>query len=146
MARGDLTDEQWAVLEPLLPVRKKAGRPAVWTRRQLIDGIRFRVRTGVPWRDVPEQYGSWGRVYELFRRWQRDGTWQRVFTQLQARADAKDLIGWDLDVDASATVHRTRRRAEGRRCPAPARTTPPTPKPDVLVTFEAASGSTLTVR
>ncbi|MGW2354858.1 transposase, partial [Actinacidiphila glaucinigra] len=53
MARGDLTDEQWAALEPLLPVRKKAGRPAIWTRRQLIDGIRFRVRTGIPWRDVP---------------------------------------------------------------------------------------------
>ncbi|MFS8201968.1 IS5 family transposase [Streptomyces sp. CWNU-52B] len=50
---GDLTDEQWAVLEPLLPKGARAGRPPVWPRRQLIDGIRFRVRTGVPWRDVP---------------------------------------------------------------------------------------------
>ncbi|WP_405754163.1 transposase [Streptomyces sp. NBC_00073] len=46
---------------------QKAGRPAVWPRRQLIDGIRFRVRTGVPWRDVPVAYGPWGRVYDLFR-------------------------------------------------------------------------------
>ncbi|MEU7016173.1 IS5 family transposase [Streptomyces sp. NPDC046385] len=49
MGRGDLTDEQWAVLEPLLPKGTKTGRPPVWPRRQLIDGIRFRVRTGVPW-------------------------------------------------------------------------------------------------
>lgn len=113
MARGDLTDEQWAALEPLLPVRKKAGRPAIWTRRQLIDGIRFRVRTGIPWRDVPGQYGPWGRVYDLFRRWQRDGTWQRILTQLQARADAKDLITWDLNVDS--TVCRAHQHAAGAR-------------------------------
>ncbi|WP_419096089.1 transposase [Streptomyces sp. B6(2022)] len=50
MARGDLTDEQWAALAPLLPTSRKADRPAVWSRRQLINGIRFRVRTGVPWR------------------------------------------------------------------------------------------------
>ncbi|MFF0478423.1 transposase [Streptomyces sp. NPDC004284] len=49
-------------------------RPAVRPRRQLIDGIRFRVRTGVAWRDIPAEYGPWGRVYGLFRRWQRNGT------------------------------------------------------------------------
>ncbi|MGW2424279.1 transposase [Streptomyces sp. NPDC001709] len=41
--------------------------PPVWSRRQPIDGIRFRVRTGVPWRDVPVEYGRWGRIYDLFR-------------------------------------------------------------------------------
>ncbi|WP_406725504.1 IS5 family transposase [Streptomyces sp. GD-15H] len=113
MARGDLTDEQWAVLEPLLPKGKKPGRPPIWTRRQLIDGIRFRVRTGIPWRDVPEQYGPWGRVYDLFRRWQRDGTWQRILTALQARADARDLIAWDINVDS--TVCRAHQHAAGAR-------------------------------
>ncbi len=44
-----------------------------------MDGIRFRVRTGIPWRDLPAQYGPWGRVYDLFRRWQRDGIWHRIF-------------------------------------------------------------------
>ncbi|MFC9343909.1 transposase [Streptomyces sp. NPDC057020] len=78
MGRGDLTDEQWAVLEPLLPRGPGAGRPPVWPRRQLIDGIRFRVRTGVPWRDIPVEYGPWNRVYDLFRRRQRNGTWQRI--------------------------------------------------------------------
>ncbi|MFF3334140.1 transposase [Streptomyces sp. NPDC002888] len=73
MARGDLTDGQWAVLEPLLPKDKKPGRPPTWSRRQLIGGIHLRVRTGIPWRDMPVEYGPWGRAYDLFRRWQRDG-------------------------------------------------------------------------
>src|SRR5262249_8394328 len=88
MRRFDLTDGQWAALSPLLPVGKKAGRPPVWTKRQLIDGIRWRVRTGAPWRDVPECYGSWQAAYALFRRWQMSGAWQQVVTALQARAGA----------------------------------------------------------
>ena len=88
MGRGDLTNEQWARLEPLLPKGKKSGRPPKWTKRQLIDGIRWRTRTGAPWRDVPARYGPWQTVYGLFRRWQRDGTWQRILTALQAQADA----------------------------------------------------------
>jgi transposase len=75
--RHDLTDEQWTILESLLPVGKNQGRPPTWTR-QLIDGIRWRTRAGVPWRDVPAQYGTW----------QSDGTWAWVLTGLQARADA----------------------------------------------------------
>ncbi|MFJ9174878.1 IS5 family transposase [Streptomyces sp. NPDC102360] len=113
MARGDLTDEQWARLEPLLPRGKKAGRPPIWTRRQLINGIRWRTRAGTPWRDVPARCGPWDRVYDLFRRWQRDGTWQRIFTQLQARADSKDLIAWDINVDS--TVCRAHQHAAGPR-------------------------------
>jgi transposase len=80
LRRGDLTDAQWAVLEPLLPVGKGPGRPAKWSRRQLIDGVRWRVRTGAPWRDMPPCYGCWQTVYGLFRRWHRDGTWATVLT------------------------------------------------------------------
>ncbi|MFF9077044.1 transposase [Streptomyces sp. NPDC014735] len=132
MARGDPADEQWAVLETLLPKGKKPGRPPAWTRRQLIDGIRFQVRTGIPRRDMPKEYGPWGRAYDLFRRWQRGGTWQRSFTRLQARADAKDLITWDLNVDP--TVCRTHQHAAGARkrgsckrsCPAASPSSPTT--------------------
>ncbi|MGW5639375.1 IS5 family transposase [Streptomyces sp. NPDC003832] len=111
MGRGDLTNGQWVRLEPLLPRGIKPGRPQVWTRRQLIDGIRWRTRTGAPWRDVPERYGPWDRVYDLFRRWQRDGTWARIVTQLQAQADAKGLITWDVNVDS--TVCRAHQHAAG---------------------------------
>lgn len=110
MARGDLTDAQWAVLEPLLPKGIKPGRPPVHTKPQLINGIRFRTRAGVPWRDLPARYGPWETVYALFRRWQRDGTWRSIFEQLQARADAKDLITWDISVDSTVCrAHFTKR-------------------------------------
>jgi transposase len=111
VARGDLTDEQWARLEPLLPKGKKSGRPPIWPRRQLINGIRWRTRAGTPWRDVLERYGPWRRVYDLFRRWQRDGTWKRIFTALQSQADANRLITWDVSVDS--TVCRAHQHAAG---------------------------------
>ena len=109
--RADLTDAQWAVLEPLLPAGRKPGRPPKWTKRQLINGIRWRVRAGAPWRDVPPQYGPWQTVYGLFRRWQRAGTWRQVLTGLQARADAAGLITWDVSVDS--TVARAHQHAAG---------------------------------
>ncbi|MFD5192256.1 IS5 family transposase [Streptomyces sp. NPDC058357] len=98
-------------MEPLLPRGVKPGRPPVWTRRQLIDGIRWRTGTGAPWRDVPERYGLWERVYDLFRRWQRDGIWARIVTRLQAEADAKGLITWEVNADS--TVCRAHQHAAG---------------------------------
>jgi transposase len=111
--RFDLSDAQWARLEPLLPKAKKSGRPSTWTKRQLIDGIRWRVRVGAPWRDVPDCYGSWQAVYALFRRWQRAGIWQRIVMGLQARADAAGLITWDVSVDS--TIARAHQHAAGAR-------------------------------
>ncbi|MGW9373791.1 IS5 family transposase [Streptomyces xanthophaeus] len=105
--------EQWAALEPLLPQGTRAGRPPVWSRRQLIDGIRFRVPDGVPWRDIPVEYGPWTLVCDLFRRWQRDGTWHRILTRLGSLADAKGAITWDLSVDS--TVCRAHQHAAGAR-------------------------------
>jgi transposase len=112
--RHDLRDREWTVLEPLLPRGKKPGRPPKWSRRQLIDGIRWRVRTGAPWRDVPRRYGPWQSVYGLFRRWQRDGTWAAIVTALQALADAAGRITWDISVD-SATARAHQHAAGARR-------------------------------
>ncbi|GAA0414893.1 hypothetical protein GCM10009530_78590 [Microbispora corallina] len=111
--RFDLTDAQWAVLEPLLPAHKRSGRPSLFSKRQLIDGIRWRVRAGAPWRDVPTCYGSWSAVYALFRRLQRDGTWSRILTALQAVADAAGRITWDVSVDS--TIARAHQHAAGAR-------------------------------
>ena len=111
--RADLTDAQWAVLEPQLPRGKKPGRPPERTKRQLINGIRWRTRTGAPWRDVPPAYGPWQTVYGLFRRWQRNGTWRAILTALQGRADAAGLITWDVSVDS--TVARAHQHAAGAR-------------------------------
>jgi transposase len=111
--RADLTDAQWARLEPLLPRGKKAGRPPKRTKRQLIDGIRWRTRCGTPWRDVPEEYGPWQTVYGLFRRWQRAGVWMWILKALQAFADAAGQIVWDVSVDS--TIARAHQHAAGAR-------------------------------
>ncbi len=111
--RADLTQEQWVAIEPLLPVGKKSGRPPKWTKRQLIDGIRWRIRVGSPWRDVPGCYGPWESVYGLFRRWQRAGVWPRILSALQALADAAGRITWDVSVDS--TIARAHQHAAGAR-------------------------------
>ncbi|WP_370461505.1 IS5 family transposase [Micromonospora sp. Llam0] len=111
--RHDLTDAQWAVLEPLLPTARRPGRPPASTKRQLIDAIRWRTRAGAPWRDIPDHYGSWAAAYALFRRWQRDGTWARILTALQALADAAGRIVWDVSVDS--TISRAHQHAAGAR-------------------------------
>lgn len=113
-SRHDLTDAQWAVLEPLLPTCEgggRRGRPRRWPLRGLIDGVRFRVRVGCPWRDVPDRYGPWWRVYALFACWQLLGAWERIEQSLIAAADAAGKagkVGWDVSVDsttARAHVH-----------------------------------------
>ncbi len=116
-ARHDLTDEQWAILasllDALLPVGKKRGRPRKWTLRQLVDGIRFRTRTGCPWRDVPERYGTWQSVYGLFRAWQLAGTWAAILTALRAAGAEAGLIEWVVSVDS--TITRAHQHAAGAR-------------------------------
>ena len=111
--RFDLTDPQWAILQPHLPTGIKPGRPPKWTKRQLIDGIRWRTRTGSPWRDLPTCYPPWQTVYGQFRRWQRDSTWARILTALLAHADAAGLITWDVSVDT--TIVRAHQHAAGAR-------------------------------
>jgi transposase len=111
--RHDLTDAQWAALEPLLPKPKRSGRPSLFSKRQLIDGIRWRIRAGAPWRDVPACYGSWSAVAGLFRRWQRSGVWAQILTALQAIADAAGRIVWDVSVDS--TIARAHQHAAGAR-------------------------------
>ena len=115
--RHDLANCEWSVLEPLLPAGKKAGRPPKWARRQLIDGIRWRIRAGAPWRDVPPCYGPWQSVYGLFRCWQRDGTWRKILAALQALADAAGHLTWDVSVD-SGTARAHQHAAGARKDPA----------------------------
>ena len=86
MRRHELTDEQWARLTPLLPPRKpRTGRPN-HDHRAILNGMLWILRTGAPWRDLPERYGSWQTVYSRFRRWQQAGIWEHILTTLQAEA------------------------------------------------------------
>ena len=81
--RGDLTNEQWERIEPLLPKAKtKRGRPAQ-DHRKLLNGIVWVLRTGAPWRDMPERYGKWTTIYSRFQRWRKSGVWDKMFAELQ---------------------------------------------------------------
>jgi transposase len=107
-SRHDLTDAQWAVLVPLLPPPTGRGRPRRYPLRGLVDGARYRARVGCPWRDVPDRYGPWWRVYALFACWQVLGVWERIESALIGAADAQGKLSWQASVDsttARAHVH-----------------------------------------
>ncbi|WP_373303848.1 IS5 family transposase [Streptomyces cavourensis] len=108
-----LTDAQWARIEPLLPDRKP-GRGGRWRdHRQVIDAIAFKYRTGTPWVDLPEHFGSWKGAHNRLRKWAADGTWEKVFTALLARADAEGDLDWIVSVDS--TIVRAHQHAAGAR-------------------------------
>ena len=112
--RHELTDDQWTKLAPLLPPEKPAtGRPNL-DHRTVLNGILWRLRTGVPWRDLPERYGNWQTVYSRFRRWQRAGVWARVLAALQAEGDAKGELDWSLHF-VDGTVVRAHQHAAGAK-------------------------------
>lgn len=118
MGRGDLTDAEWERLEPLLPVTGLRGGRWVG-HRAVINGIFYRTRTSVPWRDLPERFGKWGTVHKRHLRWSADGTWDRLLARVQAEADAAGDIDWDVSVDS--TVERAHQHAAGaRHAPPPA--------------------------
>ncbi|MFH0522476.1 IS5 family transposase [Streptomyces sp. M41] len=132
MGRGDLTNAEWVRLEPHLPPPgQRGGR---WNdHRSVINGILFRVRTGIPWRDLPERFGSWKTVYERHRRWSADGTWDRILTAVQADADLAGRIDWSM-VGVDSTSCRAHQHAAGARKTKPRvpkkRTTPRNHRPD----------------
>jgi transposase len=88
MARFDLTDGEWEIIAPLLPTaqdRPQGGRPTRDDRR-VLNGIFFVLRTGTPWRDLPERYGPYTTVYNRFNRWAKRGVWLRIFESLAAKS------------------------------------------------------------
>ena len=113
MSRHNLTDREWKSIRVFLPAERsgRAGRP--WKpRRQVIDGIIFVLRTGIPWEDLPSEFGKYKTVYNRFRRWVKSGLWQRIFERLIAR-----LFG-DGDIDfeiwcVDGTVIRAHKAAAG---------------------------------
>ncbi len=96
MRRHQLTDEQWAAVEPLIPKKQaRVGRPPE-DPREMLDGILWVLRTGAPWRDLPERFGPWQTVYDYFSAWRKSGVYGRVLEALQIRLDREGRIDWDL--------------------------------------------------
>ncbi len=82
---SDLSDHEWQVLAPLLPPAKPGGRPRTVNLRRVLNGIFYLLRGGCAWRMLPRDYGPWSTVYDYFRKWRLDGTWERIHTILRER-------------------------------------------------------------
>jgi putative transposase len=88
-----LTDDHWAILEPLVAKAKQfvGGQPPRLPDRLFFEAILYWARTGVPWRDLPGEFGRWDAVYNRFGRWVRSGSLQRLFELLTADPDLGDV-------------------------------------------------------
>ena len=114
MRRRELTDEQWERLKSLLPPQKaRTGRPSR-DHRTIVDGILWVLRTGAPWRDLPERYGPWQTVASRFYRWRKAGVWQRILEALQQQADAEGRLDWQIHF-VDSTVIRAHQHAAGAK-------------------------------
>lgn len=116
VGRGELTDQAWAQLAPLLPRnRRRGGR---WRdHRTVINGILWKLRTGAPWRDLPDRYGPWTTCYDRFVRWRRNGAWDRLLAHVQTKSDAVGELEWIVSVD-STSVRAHQHAAGARKQPA----------------------------
>ncbi len=105
-----LTDRQWELLELLLPKSEgRVGRNFSENRR-VVEGMMYRLRTGVPWRDLPGVFGPWQTVWKRHRGYGTDGTWDRVLTALLALADTTGDLDW-MSIDS--TIVRAHQHAAG---------------------------------
>ena len=99
-------DAQWARIEPLLPpVKGPMGKP-MRPHRPVVQGAIYRLRFGLPWRQLPAQFGAWQTVHRRHYRWSTDGTWDRVLAALHVDADARGELDRAVSVDTTiARVH-----------------------------------------
>ena len=94
--RHELTDKQWEIVEPLVfEEPAETGRPPRKVR-EMLNAVLWYLRTGAPWRDLPERYGPWQTAYDYFNAWRSKGTYDRILETLQIRLDREGKIDWDL--------------------------------------------------
>ena len=114
MNKGELTDEQWARLEPLLPPQKpKTGRINK-PHRKVINGILWILRTGAPWDELPRRYGKTKTVSSRYYRWRKAGIWDRIFAELQTQAEQDGELDWTLHF-VDSTIVRAHQHAAGAK-------------------------------
>src|SRR5512142_928194 len=82
---SDLSDQEWAILEPLIPSAKPGGRPRSVDMRQIFNGIFYMLRSGRAWRLLPHDYPAWSTVYDYFRKWRNAGVWEQLVRTLRER-------------------------------------------------------------
>jgi len=98
--RYELTDAAWERIGPLMPEQGPGGK---WNdHRTVLNGMFWILNSGAQWRDMPERYGKWQSVYDRYRRWTREGLFDRILNRLHLELDEDGRINWDVfDVDGS---------------------------------------------
>jgi len=107
MMRFDLSDDEWDIIKPLLPENRQGPRRV--DDRRVLNGIFYILRTGAPWRDLPERYGPRTTVYNRYARWARRGVWQAIFEAL-AHSSEDSLFFIDSSI---VKAHRAATGAKG---------------------------------
>ena len=97
---SDLTDEEWAILEPLIPAAKPGGRPRTINMREVVNGIFYLLKTGCQWVMLPKEFPKWKTVNDYFLKWSKDGTWQRLNDAL--REEVRSAAGRDKTPSAGS--------------------------------------------
>lgn len=119
VGRGEIADAAWARLAPLLPPNGKRG--GQWPdHRPIINGLLWKLRTGAPWRDLPERYGPRSTCADRLARGERSGLWDRLLTAVQTKSDAVGEIAWAVSVDSTRV--RAHQHAAGAKTGARTRT------------------------
>ncbi len=80
---SDLSDREWAIIEPLIPAAKKGGRPRSADMREVLNAIFYILKTGSQWAMLPHEFPTKGTVYHYYNTWRQDGTWQRIMAQVR---------------------------------------------------------------
>jgi len=114
MHRHELSDEQWERIKDLFPAPNKRGRRPS-SVRHLLNAALWILRTGAPWRDLPEWFGPWRTAYGRFNRWCRIGTWDRILGRLQSELDRAGRIDWDLFCIDGTSIRASRAAAGARK-------------------------------
>lgn len=110
--RYELSSQRWALIEDIVSPPQTMGRPRR-DDRQMLNGIFWILCSGAKWRDLPERYGPWKTVYQRFRQWRDDGTFERVLTRLHLRLRQDGFIDLDTWMVDSTTIRATRAAAGG---------------------------------
>jgi putative transposase len=95
----DLTDAEWAMVEPLIPPAKSGGRKRTTDVREVLNAIFYLLRTGCAWRMLPHDFPNWNTVYTYFRNWRKDGTWQKLNDAL--RREVRTQAGREAEPSAA---------------------------------------------
>ena len=150
MNRHDVTEQEWAILEPLLPKSEATtGRPPK-DSRQMLNGMMWNLSTGAPWRDLPDRFGPWQTVYGYFKTWRATGVFDSILDALHLQLDKDGKIDWELWCIDGTSIRGSRAAAGAEKKVAKAIPTSPktTPwaVPKGVTAAKSTSSSTATAR